>query len=34
LTLTTTGLVAPFGLNYHMTATSTDPEPILIPSAT
>jgi Flp pilus assembly protein TadG len=31
LTLTTTGLVAPFGLNYHMSATSTDPEPVLTP---
>lgn len=29
LTLTTAGLVAPFGLTYHMTATSQDPEPLL-----
>jgi Flp pilus assembly protein TadG len=29
LDLTTQGLVAPFGLNYHMQATSVDPEPIL-----
>lgn len=29
LDFTTEGLVAPFGLNYHMQATSVDPEPIL-----
>jgi Flp pilus assembly protein TadG len=29
LDFTTQGLVAPFGLNYHMQATSVDPEPIL-----
>jgi Flp pilus assembly protein TadG len=29
LTYSTTGLVAPFGLTYHMSATSQDPEPVL-----
>jgi Flp pilus assembly protein TadG len=29
LKLTTTGLVAPFGVSYHMEATSIDPEPVL-----
>jgi Flp pilus assembly protein TadG len=29
LDFTTQGLVAPFGLNYHLQATSVDPEPVL-----